>query len=106
MKINQNNPNIQLQNTLGIEQAARKAAQEKSAESAKAHEAEEALRLQEIGESLKEIRDGRKKNPGDAPQQGRRNARYRPDGTVEPEGLDHPEDGPPPPQAGRIDLKA
>lgn len=106
MKINHNNPNIQLQNILGLEQAARKSAQEKAAESAKAHEAEKALRLQETAESLKEIKDGHKKNPKDPQKQGRRNTRYLPDGTVQPEGSEGPDDSPNPPPRSGIDIRA
>lgn len=106
MRINQNNPNLQLQNILGMEQAARKEAQDKAAESAKAHEAEEALRLREISESLKEIHDGRKKNQEEAPKKGFRNARYLPDGTVEPEGSVPPENPSNPPPRSGIDFRA
>jgi len=106
MKINHNNPNIQLQNILGLEQAARKEAAQKAAESAKAHAAEEALRLQAMADSLKKIGNGQKKNPGGPSKQGRRNARYMPDGTVEPEGSDVPEGPSGPPPQGGIDLRA
>ena len=103
MRVN-NNPNLQLQNILGMEQAGRKEAQEKSAESAKAHEAEEALRLKEMSDAMKEIQGKRK---DDSPKKGYRNASYKPDGSVQPEGPDVPEDpsNPPPPRGG-IDLRA
>ena len=106
MRVNHNNPNLQLQNILGLEQAARKESQQKAAESAKAHEAEQSLRLQEMADSLKEIRDGKKKNQDDPQKQGRRNARYLPDGTIQPEGSDSPENPSAPPPRGGIDIRA
>ena len=103
MRVN-NNPNLQLQNILGMEQASRKEAQEKSAESAKAHAAEEALRLKEMADAMKEIQGKRQDEPS---KKGYRNASYKPDGSVQPEGPDVPEDpsNPPPPRGG-IDLRA
>ncbi|GEM_PF-5721669 len=107
MRVNHNNPNLQLQNILGMEQAARKEAQQKAADSAKAHEAEESLRLQAMADSLKKIGDGKKKDQGDPQKQGYRNTGYGPDGTVQSEGTDSP-DGPssPPPPRGGIDIRA
>lgn len=104
MRIN-HNPNLQLQNILGMEQASRKEAQEKPAESAKAHAAEEALRLKEMGDAMKEIQG---KRQDESPKKGYRNASYLPDGTVKPEGSDIPEDpaNPPPPHRGGIDFRA
>lgn len=104
MRINQNNPNIQLQNMLGMEQAARKEAQDKTAESAKAHEAEEALRLKEMSDAMKEIQG--KRDQDGSPKKGYRNASYNPDGTVKPEGPDLPPDTPNPPPRGGIDFRA
>ncbi len=106
MKINHTNPNLNLMNTLGVEQAARKAAQEKAAESAKARAAEEAQRLQQISETLKGKKPVGKIGPDSKGQQGRRNARYLPDGTVQPEGSDGPDDSSNPPPRGGIDIKA
>lgn len=104
MRINHTNPNLNLLNTLGVEQAARKEAQEKAAESAKAHAAEEALRLQQLAQSVKKIGGDGKQKPETG--QGRRNARYLPDGSVQPEGPDEPGgDATPPPRKG-IDIKA
>lgn len=104
MKINHSNPNLQLQNILGIEQAARKTAQEKAAESAKAQQAEETLRLQNLAELVQKIKGDEKKKPGLG--QGRRNARYLPDGTVQPEGSDTPDDPSNPSPRSGIDLRA
>jgi len=102
MKINQTNPHLNLTNIIGVEQAARKEAQEKAAESAKAQAAEEALRLQKLAEGVKKTEGGGKKSPGG---QGRRNARYLPDGTIQSEGSDIP-DSPLPPPEGGIDIRA
>lgn len=108
MRVNHTNPNIQLQNMMGLEQAARKEAQQKAAESAKAREAEETIRLQGIADSLKKIGDGKKKNQDGPQKQARRNARYLPDGTVQPEGTDSSPEDPstPPPPRGGIDIRA
>lgn len=106
MRIN-HNPNLQLQNILGMEQASRKEAQDKAAESAKAHAAEEALRLKEMSDAMKEIQGKPEQDQGGASKKGYRNARYRPDGSVEPEEPTAPENpsSPPPPRGG-IDFRA
>ncbi len=106
MRINQTNPNIQLQNILGLEQAARKEVQEKAAEAAKAHAAEEALRLQQLADSVKKKKPVGKEDSNSPSQQGRRNARYLPDGTVQTEGPEAPGDAPPPSPRAGIDIRA
>ncbi len=103
MKINQTNPNLQLQNILGLEQATRKEAQEKAAEAAKAHAAEEAIRLQQLADSFKKKPVGKENSN---PQQGRRNTRYLPDGTIQTEGSNAPGDAPPDSPRGGIDIRA
>ena len=101
MRVNPNNPNYNLFNTQATEQAAREAAKVKADEAA---QAEEAARLQKLSDDLKKKNPGAQKDPTGG--QARRNMGYKPDGSVQTEGPDTPNEGPTPPRSGGIDIKA
>lgn len=103
MKINPHNPMINPINTQNLDQAAREAGSAKAAEVAKHQQEEESLKLQRPSESPKKKEVGGKKDSES--NQGRRNARYLPDGTVVWEEDESPDDGPPPASHG-IDIRA
>ena len=89
--------------TQALEQANRAAAQARAEEAAKARAAEETLKLERQADALREKKVTKVGEEG-TNRQSRRNARYKPDGSVEPEGKEPPGEAPPPSYKG-IDLK-
>ena len=88
-------------NALSLEQIARKEAEKKAAESAKARIVEETLNLEFKVEGIK----GQSESKSGRQGQGRRGMRYLPDGSVQIEGPGIPDD-PSSPPIKSIDFKA